>query len=485
LTAHYTDEGVLPRSALPADFPWSPHLLNGSAAFQAALFVVAGLFAIALLVGYRTLLATLVSWFLLISLHNRNLAITQGGDVLLRMLLFWGLFLPLDERWSVDAARLPKTTTRGERAFSVGTAALTLQVCFMYWFAVALKSDPVWRSEGSAVYYALHIEQLVTPLGKYLLGFPQLLKILTFATLAIEAIGPLLLFVPVFTGPIRTAVVVMFILFHLVGLGLCLELGPFPYVCAVAWLALLPTWFWERKWVVSAGHWLQTRLANLNQSFEATSGQVEELEQSQSIGEAAASGQVASSDPGQVGPSPSRPPLVTAPLLLNVIAGLFLAYVFLWNVRSIDPQRYGVLLPQQLTMIADSFCLDQMWRMFAPTPPKEDGWYVIEGELFDGQRVDVLNSGAPVVWQQPKLVSATYPNERWRKYMLNLSQPEYETHRAHYLQYLRREWDEEHAAGLQLKRIRLYFMLLVTPPINKPPSPPRRILLCELNCSEM
>jgi hypothetical protein len=56
---------------------------------------------------------------------------------------------------------------------------------------------------------------MVTPIGQYLLEFPGLLKPLTHAVSWYEVIGPLLLFSPVFTGPIRTLTIVGFALFHL------------------------------------------------------------------------------------------------------------------------------------------------------------------------------------------------------------------------------------------------------------------------------
>ena len=56
-----------------------------------------GLVALALLVGYRTRIATIFSWVLLISLQARNVFITQGGDALTVVLLFWGLFRWIQE----------------------------------------------------------------------------------------------------------------------------------------------------------------------------------------------------------------------------------------------------------------------------------------------------------------------------------------------------------------------------------------------------
>jgi hypothetical protein len=116
--------------------------------------------------------------------------------------------------------------------------------------------------------------------------------------------------------------------------------------------------------------------------------------------------------------------------------------------------------------------------MFAPFPLREDGWYVIEGELKDGSHVDIFNDGQPVRWQKPELVSATYPNERWRKYLMNLAHSDYQRYRIYYLEYLRRGWDNEHSGARQLSRVNLYFMLKPTLP-DYESVPPERLLLCE------
>jgi hypothetical protein len=454
LTAHYTDDGVMPRSEMPEEWPRLLHALGGSAAFEAMLFVIAGLVALALAAGYRTTLATFASWLLLHSLHGRNYLVLQGGDAFLRVMLFWGMFLPLGERWSVDAARAPVLKRLPAQVHSVAAMAYILQICFVYWFTAALKSDPVWWRDGTAVYYALSIEQFATPLGKYLLNFPELLHVLTFATLALEVLGPLLLFVPFFTGPIRFCVVASFTMFHLVGLGLCMELGPFPYVCAVAWSALLPTWFWERRFVINATRWLRTRLAAAWPDFV----------------------------PARSDTRGNSPGVVTAPTAMNVLAGCFLAYVFLWNVRTLIPEERRPSLPPQVAMVGDLFGVAQFWNMFAPAPLTEDGWYVVEGELQDGTRVDLFRDGAPVVWEKPELVSAIYHSERWRKYMMNLWDKEHEPQRINYLRYLRRDWDARHRDVLRkLKRVRMYYMLKVTQPPGHEPAVPRRALACELD----
>ena len=60
LVAHYTDDGVLPRSIAPV-YTISVHGLDGSATYAGLLFLLAAAFAVALVVGYRTQLATFFS----------------------------------------------------------------------------------------------------------------------------------------------------------------------------------------------------------------------------------------------------------------------------------------------------------------------------------------------------------------------------------------------------------------------------------------
>ncbi|NIP85312.1 MAG: hypothetical protein GTO03_07040, partial [Planctomycetales bacterium] len=94
IAAHYTDLGVLPRGARIAIYDmgdqtglrywWSLHMFSGEYLLQLLLFVVAAVFAGWLLIGYRTRLATIASWILLISLASRNPMLLDGGDVLLQ-----------------------------------------------------------------------------------------------------------------------------------------------------------------------------------------------------------------------------------------------------------------------------------------------------------------------------------------------------------------------------------------------------------------
>lgn len=248
LRAHYSDWGILPRGPLIENFARDPyislHLMNGTTAFQAVLFIIAGLVAVGLLIGYRTRLMTFLSWFLLISLQSRNPMVLQAGDVVLRMYLFWALFLPLGASYSVDSALNNGSEPIPKRILSAASIALLLQVFMIYFFTALLKAHPRWWVEGSAIYYALSIDQLTTGIGHWLLQYPGFLRVLTFAVIYLEWFGPFLAFFPIWTGRLRTVIVLLFIGMHL-SFILFMKLGLFPYISIVGWFVFLPSGFWE------------------------------------------------------------------------------------------------------------------------------------------------------------------------------------------------------------------------------------------------
>jgi hypothetical protein len=440
LTAHYTDAGVLPRAAMPEMHFWSSlHLLNGSAWFQALLFLAAGFFAVLLLLGYRTGLATFCSWALLGSLHVRNPLVIYGADAFLRLLLFWGMFLPLGARYSLDGRRSPLSRLRPASITTAATAGLLLQICFVYWFGVAFKSDPAWWHDGTAVGYALSVDHHATSVGRSLLAYPELLKVLTFATLALEVLGPALAFSPIFSGPTRTAVVLTFLLFH-AGLGLCLELGLFSYVSGVAWLVFIPGWLWDK----------------LPGPFRQPAGEVEEV----------------GAGPGDLRPSRAA----------NVLAACCLAYVFLWNVKAVAEREAGKFVPRALTAVGYALGLNQEWKMFGYNL-SHHGWIVIEGKVKNKKRVDARKGDGPVSWTRPPLDSGIYRNMRWRSLDWALVDDRFKKYREYFAEYLCREWNAHHPVSDRLTSVAIYMMTVTTLP-NYEITTPRKVLLVEIRCQD-
>jgi len=116
-------------------------------------------------------------------------------------------------------------------------------VMSVYFFSAILKSGADWHN-GTAVDYALAIDGYATPIGQWLKTFPALTTALTHYVYWLELLGPILVFVPIFSRATRFAVMAMLMLMH-IGFMFCLELGPFPYISLTSLTTLAGGWLWD------------------------------------------------------------------------------------------------------------------------------------------------------------------------------------------------------------------------------------------------
>jgi hypothetical protein len=513
LTAHYTDAGVMPRADLLQQvlgpYAFSLDLLNGGYTFQALLFGVAMLAALGMLVGYRTRLMTFVVWVVLLSLQLRNPLVNGSESPFLRMLLFWGMLLPLGAYWSVDRLRsaLPRPSPR---FLSLATFGLFLQIAFVYWFTAALKSGPEWRVDYSALYYALSLDQIATPTGHFLLGFPTLLQVLTFGTLLLEAVGPILLFCPFFTGPVRTGTALAFMSLHF-GIWMTMDIGIFPWVSAFCMVCFFPTWFWDR--VTTLRSWLLGRsdLARRAElAAERTGRSIVAFSRAllsfladakQLLLAAPAPGGGTLTDHGAVPPlaagvggrtvagtpreegATEEPVEMRPSLATNLLAFFFVFYILCWNLTTVTP----FTLPERTVPVGPFLGLDQYWGMFAPSPSKEDGWYVIPGKLQNGREVDLMPVTRDdygmhkVSYEKPQDIPATYENEHWRKYLENIYNEEHASQRLYFGQYICRQWNGRHNFADNVKSFRIIYMREMTLPDYRQ-SKPEKVNLWNHTC---
>eukprot|EP01116_Phalansterium_solitarium_P014227 TRINITY_DN3179_c0_g1_i2.p1 TRINITY_DN3179_c0_g1~~TRINITY_DN3179_c0_g1_i2.p1 ORF type:complete len:710 (-),score=133.54 TRINITY_DN3179_c0_g1_i2:62-1990(-) len=254
LRAHYTDDGPVPRylvlDQLYDPYWMSVYMLNGSLWFIVVMFCLHACCSFLFAIGWRTRMMTFVCWLLQNSLNNRNILVSQGGDMYMKCLLFWGFFLPLGQVWSVDAALsdTPPKRKRGAGDYmvvSAGTVSLLAQIGFMYYTSFLHKSAPEWVPDGSATYLALRNDFLARgPAHVFLLLPMWLLRYMTFAVLYWEGYGPLLFISPWVTAIARTFGAFGFMFMHF-GFWCCLRLGIFGPVCMSALISLLPSEFWD------------------------------------------------------------------------------------------------------------------------------------------------------------------------------------------------------------------------------------------------
>lgn len=114
-------------------------------------------------IGLFTRTSTAVLWVLIGSMIHRNLLIVNGEDLVIRVILWWGLFMPLGHALSVDERwRIRRAIARGETPtprplpMMWATRMLQLNIVAIYAFSLPLKivRDTVWR-DGTAMYFAL------------------------------------------------------------------------------------------------------------------------------------------------------------------------------------------------------------------------------------------------------------------------------------------------------------------------------------------
>lgn len=441
LTAFYTDFGVFPRQAFIAHqnpYHLSFHLVSGEAWAQALLFVLGGCFALALTIGYRTSVATIGTWLFLVSLHNRMPDVLNGGDFLLRILLFWAMFLPLGSRWAIDAIQANRRRTH---VTNVASAALLLQVVIVYIANVVAKfHGEIWL-EGDALAYVFSLGQFTVFLGDYLGAYPGLLRLLTYLWLGTITLSFLLI---ALTGIRRTVFVFLLMSMHL-GMLVTMRIDLFPLISVAGLLPFLPASFWE---------FLVPRFSS-GRMFSTTRRWAGRL--------AVALPTVTISDGSPLVGRVKRGVLTVVPLI-------FLVLVVLWNVHLGFSYAYeGDIFPEEAEAVIDVTRTDQYWNMFAPDPLSTDGWIVAPGRLENGSRVDAFHGGA-VTWDRPPDISSTYPTARWRKYLVSLWR--YDTaDRRLFAEYLCRRWNANYET--ELVNVSVYFMEQPTQihndtePINK------------------
>ncbi|UYZ59409.1 hypothetical protein [Hymenobacter latericus] len=459
LEAHYTNLGVLPLHVL-FERAWNPyefsiHNMSGLWQVQALLFLAAAAFAVGLLLGWRTRLMTVLSWVMLVSLQNRNPMIAQGGDDLLRMLLFWSIFLPWGRVWSKDAEGKPAPESYTH--FSAATVAYVVQIALVYVCTAFLKNAPEWTTEGTAIYYALSLDQVLMPGGRLLYPHYELMRWLTHLTYYTELLLPILLFIPVGTAFFRTVFVAVLFSFH-IGISLTLFVGLFFVINFASLMGLLPT---------PVLNWLECKLGPATQRC---SGYLGGLRQRLPAWQLPLQVQLQATWQ----PRARKRQLEILPLLRETVLYVLVGYTIWWNLDGIIAPRYTMSEP--LRWFGYQFRTDQHWGMFAPAVFKDDGWYILEGHAANGRLYDLYREGRPVSYEKPYSVMALHKNDRWRKYSENYLFVDNSWMRPYYCNYMLRIW-HLNPRNPPLKRLDVVYMKEVSLP-NYQVSEPKREVLC-------
>ena len=423
----YGAEGVQPvavvRQHLQDHYPstWSLHLVSDSSAYQVSLLALAAGLAIALIAGWRTELAALGSWVLLASLHARSPLVTNGGDVLLRMMLLWALFLPLASRWSRDARR----TAAGHSpatVCSVASVAALLQVCLMYEWTGLFKWNDVWLS-GEALDRVLSLPLYATAAGQALRAYPQALRVMTWLALGLELLGPWLLFFPWKTTWVRGLTVLVLAGMH-GGIELTMHVDLFSVACWTALTLFVPSGFWD--WL---GGWARP-----------------------------------AADPPAAPPAPlpARRTDTQRRRLLATTCGCLLTTVVLFNLADLALRwnLWSGPIPAGMHRVVQLAALDQRWDMFrAGGGP--DSRLLAFAELVNGTELDLLRNAPPS--EDLGELDPAFPPRRWALFVTELRREANAAFRLPTAQFLIRRWDRQHPPE---QRVRRLVLLLLREPVG-------------------
>jgi len=262
----YSNEGILPNHTVlwrpMSDYMFSFFFAASRTQESAVMFAFCAIVFLAFTVGYHSRFSHVLSFACLVSMQYREAFLENGGDIALKVLCAWTMFLPMGARFSVDAVRASLAARREHTAAelddrvhlrisrmypvaSLAFFAILLQLATIYYFNAVNKRGWTWHL-GSAVHYVLYQERMVTWFGFLIrdhVGM-RLSRFLTYSTLGMELAAPILLLTPFSWQWARRVAVILLPLMHL-AFAACLNLGQFSFNMIGYFPLLLTAWDWD------------------------------------------------------------------------------------------------------------------------------------------------------------------------------------------------------------------------------------------------
>jgi len=381
---------------------WSLLYTSGSDIFIYLFLTWHAVTLLLFVIGYKTRWQTFFLWVQIVSLHNRNWTVTNGGDDLIRCCLLLLVFLPLGARWSWDSKN---KSNNDERYHSLMNFVLFVQISIMYIASALLKNHPWWNVDFSAMHYVLNLDLFVRPFGVWLKNFPSLISPLTAGAYYFEIYGPYILFLGFFTtcwNFSRYFLVISFVAFHL-AIDCMLNVGTFPYFAMALWTAFLPSHFWNS---------LKPQLHAVQEFFTKIYHHLTTFIK----------------------------PIHLPKFSHSILAAFFLFNLLYWPLSDskigLWPATSNIFFQTTNRWLATY----QNWYLFAPYPKVDNVWYEIIGELSSKNEVDLFRL---IPRQHPinaEEVHQYYHIEKWRKILLKMeTTPLYQNWLA---QYYCKHWHE-------------------------------------------
>ncbi len=265
--AMYSNTGVLPNHVnLWRPQAWGAFTFLNAFSTAPELWALWGVMLVTflcLMLGYKTRIAHVLALVFVTSTNGRILLIENGGYVVFNLLVMWTAFLPMGDRFSLDAildsmrrrkeANAEELNDRtgviDERRLSPYVSlvcfVILLQIAAIYFFNVVHKTGPAWKN-GTAVHYVLYVDRMVTPLIGIVRYYapPALLLVLGKFVIFGELALPYCILSPLARAWARRMALALMNILHL-GFGSTFVLGPFAWAMCVFSTLLITKDDWE------------------------------------------------------------------------------------------------------------------------------------------------------------------------------------------------------------------------------------------------
>lgn len=190
------------------------------------LFISALISGVMLTLGFCTRFSAFIVLVCLVGIHHRNALILNSGDTLLRLGAYYLVFSNAGDALSIDRW-LAKRNGQVEAPMKSQwlQKLLQFQVALVYFIAFTSKlAGDTWL-DGTAVYYALHVDEFVRMPVSFISDNLLLSKILTWGALATEAS----MFTLVWFRKFRYFVLVAAVLLH-IGIDVTMNIPVFEWL---------------------------------------------------------------------------------------------------------------------------------------------------------------------------------------------------------------------------------------------------------------
>ncbi len=169
-------------------------------------------FALTLTLGFRGRFSAMMVWLMLLSMHHHNPYNINGGDAFLRVVAPFLALSPCADHYSIDAwLRKRRGESLPEVKMPWAQRLIQVSIALAYWQTFWCKISGNQWLDGTAVYYATRLDDMLRFPAPWISDNMFVLQVLNWFTLIIEFLGWNAIFIKEF----RYYVVVGLVFLHL------------------------------------------------------------------------------------------------------------------------------------------------------------------------------------------------------------------------------------------------------------------------------